>query len=71
MMNTTMLSFTLGMGYCAQYGSYGIMDLRTNRLLDIQPVSVSIDTHTVCPPHRDKIRFCHTDHITLACLDLV
>ena len=29
------------MGFCAQYGTYSVMDLTTNRLIDIQPVSVS------------------------------
>ena len=40
------------MGHCAQFGSYAIMDIRSRKLLDIQPISVSsecfitIDNHT-------------------------
>lgn len=29
------------MGFCAQYGTYSLMNLTSNRLIDIQPVSVS------------------------------
>ena len=30
------------MGFCAQFGSYTLLDLNTNKILDMQPVSVSV-----------------------------
>lgn len=30
------------MGRCAQFGSYTLMDLNTRKILDVQPVSVSV-----------------------------
>ena len=30
-----------GMRYCAQFGSYGVVDLRTNKLLHIKAVTPS------------------------------
>ena len=29
------------MGFCAQFGSYSLMDLQSNKLIDVQPIAVS------------------------------